>query len=303
LAVAALFDSGHYESIRIHDPHDKLIIERVARRGELGAPEWLARWLPIRAEPGEAQITSGWTQLGTVTLVSHTRFGYEALWTSIREMIAALTLASLIGGYLGSLILRRLRRPLQAVIDQAVAITNRRFVTIPEPDVPELHQLAEAMNSTVERLKLMFDEEAARLEAVRREANFDSLTGLANRDYLIAELRSALDNEHSRGGTLLLIRVADLVGVNRRLGRDATDDLLCRVASTIGSQRGGVSRGAAGTNERRRLCPAAPRPETRTQVRRRGSWKRWSRKWNRLPTGAHRPISASAVSTAAPHCA
>ena len=38
LAVAALFDSGHYESIRIHDPHGKLIIERVAKRGELGAP-------------------------------------------------------------------------------------------------------------------------------------------------------------------------------------------------------------------------------------------------------------------------
>jgi nitrate/nitrite-specific signal transduction histidine kinase len=99
--------------------------------------------------------------LGTVTLVSHTRFGYQALWTSTQEMVAALTLASLIGGYLGSLILRRLRHPLQAVIDQAVAITNRRFVTIPEPEVPELHKLAEAMNSTVERLKLMFDEEAA----------------------------------------------------------------------------------------------------------------------------------------------
>jgi hypothetical protein len=26
-----------------------------------------------RAEPGEAQITNGWTQLGTVTLVSHSR--------------------------------------------------------------------------------------------------------------------------------------------------------------------------------------------------------------------------------------
>lgn len=240
LAVAALFDSGHYESIRIHDPNGKLIIERVAKPGDLGAPEWFASRLPIHAEPGEAQITSGWTQLGTVTLVSHSRFGYEALWTSIREMIAALTLASLIGGYLGSLILRRLRQPLQAVIDQAVAITNRRFVTIPEPDVPELHQLAVAMNSTVERLKLMFDEEAARLETVRREANFDSLTGLANRDNLIAELRSALDNEHSRGGTLILVRVADLVGVNRRLGREATDDLLRRVASTIDTKAAAI---------------------------------------------------------------
>jgi EAL domain-containing protein (putative c-di-GMP-specific phosphodiesterase class I)/GGDEF domain-containing protein len=235
LAVAALFDSGHYESIRVHDPNGKLIIERVAEAGDLGAPEWFASRLQIRAEPGEAQITSGWAQLGTVSLVSHSRFGYEALWTSTREMIAALTLASLIGGYLGSLILRRLRRPLQAVIDQAEAITNRRFVSIPEPNVPELHQLARAMNSTVARLKTMFDEEAARLETLRREANFDGLTGLANRDYLIAELRSTLEGERSRGGTLLLIRVADLVGINRRLGRDATDDLLQRVGSALGT--------------------------------------------------------------------
>jgi EAL domain-containing protein (putative c-di-GMP-specific phosphodiesterase class I)/GGDEF domain-containing protein len=235
LAVAALFDSGHYESIRVHDPNGKLIIERVAEAGDLGAPEWFASRLPIRAEPGEAQITSGWAQLGTVSLVSHSRFGYEALWTSTREMIAALTLASLIGGYLGSLILRRLRRPLQAVIDQAEAITNRRFISIPEPDVPELHQLAVAMNSTVARLKTMFEEEAARLETLRREANCDKLTALANRDFLIAELRSTLEDENSTGGTLLLIRVADLVGINRRLGREATDDLLRRVAREVGA--------------------------------------------------------------------
>ena len=233
LAVAALFDSGHYESIRVHDPNGRLIVERVAAPGNPGAPDWFVSHLPILADPGEAQITSGWAQLGTVTLVSHSRFGYQALWTSTQEMVAALTLASLIGGYLGSLILRRLRRPLQAVIDQAVAITNRRFVKIAEPDVPELHQLAEAMNSTVERLKAMFDEEAARLETVRREANFDPLTGLANRDYLIGALRSVLDDEQSRGGTLLLLRVADLVGINRRLGREGTDDLLRRVAATI----------------------------------------------------------------------
>jgi diguanylate cyclase (GGDEF)-like protein len=235
LAVAALFDSGHYESIRINDPHGKLIVERVAAEGDQGAPAWFVERLPIRAEPGEAQITNGWTQLGTVTLVSHSRFGYQALWTSTQEMVATLTLASLIGGYLGSLILRRLRHPLQTVIDQAVAITNRRFVTIPEPEVPELHKLAEAMNLTVSRLKTMFEEEAARLEALRREANFDKLTGLANRDYLIAELRSTLEEENADGGSLLLIRVADLVGINRRLGRETTDEMLRRFGSKVGA--------------------------------------------------------------------
>lgn len=235
LAVAALFDSGHYESIRVHDPNGKLIIERVAPLEKAGAPEWFVQRLPIEADPGEAQISSGWRQFGTVTLVSHSRFAYEALWTSTRTMIAALTLASFIGGYLGSLILRRLRRPLQAVIDQAEAISNRRFVTIPEPDVPELRQLALAMNITVTRLKSMFEDEAARLEAVRREANFDPLTGLINREFFISQLRSSLEGEDSTGGTLFLIRVADLMGINKRLGRAATDDLLCRIGEKVGA--------------------------------------------------------------------
>ncbi|TRZ97915.1 MAG: EAL domain-containing protein [Rhodocyclaceae bacterium] len=244
LAVAALFDSGHYDSIRVRDPNGKLIIERVAPTGNMGAPDWFVQRLPIDGDPGEAQITSGWKQFGTVTLVSHSRFGYEALWTSTREMIAALALASIIGGYLGSLILRRLRRPLQAVIDQAEAITNRRFVTIAEPKVPELRQLAVAMNTTVARLKTMFEEEAARLETVRREANFDPLTGLANRDSFISQLRSSLEGENSTGGTLFLVRVADLVGINKRLGREATDDLLRRVGETV--MQGGIPGDGAG---------------------------------------------------------
>ena len=235
LAVAALFDSGHYESIRINDPNGKLMIERLASVGDAGAPEWFVQRLPIDAEPGEAQITNGWTQFGTVTLVSHSRFAYAALWTSTREMVAALALASFIGGYLGSLILRRLRRPLQAVIGQATAITTRRFITIPEPAVPELRQLAIAMNTTIARLKLMFEEEAARLETVRREANFDPLTGLANREFFISQLRSSLEGEDSTGGTLFLIRIANLMGINKRLGREATDDLLRRVAAKVGA--------------------------------------------------------------------
>jgi EAL domain-containing protein (putative c-di-GMP-specific phosphodiesterase class I)/GGDEF domain-containing protein len=245
LAVAALFDSGHYESIRIHDPHGKLIIERVAPPGSPGAPDWFVQRLPIAADPGEAQITGGWTQFGTVTLISHSRFGYEALWTSTKEMIAALVLASIIGIYLGSLILRRLRQPLEAVIDQAKAITNRRFVTIEEPAVPELRQLASAMNATVARLKTMFEEEAARLETVRREANFDPLTGLINRDFFISQLRSSLEGEDSTGGTLILIRVADLAGLNKRLGREATDDLLRRFAETVGADAAANPEGLA----------------------------------------------------------
>jgi predicted signal transduction protein with EAL and GGDEF domain len=233
LVVASLFDSGHYELIRITDPKGNLITERTAPAGDLDAPGWFVKALPLEASAGIAQISSGWKQFGAVTLVSHSRFAYGALWKSAYEMVFALSLAGLVGGFLGALVLRRLRRPLDAVIDQAQAITQRRFVSIELPAVPELRQLAVAMNATVRRLKAMFEEEAARLEMVRREANFDPLTGLANRSHFMARLRQSLESEDSLGGALLLIRLADLVGINRRLGRVATDDFLRQVGGVI----------------------------------------------------------------------
>ena len=233
LAATALFDSGQYELIRVVDPMGKTIVERTAPLGELDAPAWFVRRLPINATPGQAQISDGWKQFGTVTLVSHSRFAYGALWQSAVDMSAALALAGMVGGYLGSLVLRRLRRPLDAVIAQARAISERRFISIDEPEVPELKQLAIAMNATVGRLKSMFEEEAARLETVRREANFDPLTGLANRSYFMARLRTLTDGENSTGGAVFIARLANLATVNQSLGREATDELLRRFAKVL----------------------------------------------------------------------
>ena len=74
LAVSAIFDSGHYELIRVVDPLGKVIVERSAPRGELEAPAWFINHLPIRTVPGHAQISDGWRQFGTITLISQSRF-------------------------------------------------------------------------------------------------------------------------------------------------------------------------------------------------------------------------------------
>jgi EAL domain-containing protein (putative c-di-GMP-specific phosphodiesterase class I)/GGDEF domain-containing protein len=92
--------------------------------------------------------------------------------------------------------------------------------------VPELKKLANAMNVTVSRLKAMFDDEAKRLEGVRREANCDTLTGLANRSNFMSRLRDTVQAEHSTGGAVFIARVANLATVNQFLGRKDTDELL-----------------------------------------------------------------------------
>jgi EAL domain-containing protein (putative c-di-GMP-specific phosphodiesterase class I)/GGDEF domain-containing protein len=119
-----------------------------------------------------------------------------------------------------------LRKPLNEVIEQAEAIAQRRFVQIPEPAVPELRQLAVAMNTTVGRLKTMFEEAAQRLDAVRKEANNDPVTGLANRSYFMARLREAEAADDANGGTVFIARLANLAAVNQKLGRNATDEML-----------------------------------------------------------------------------
>lgn len=232
--VTAQFNSGHYEYILVTDPHGKSMIERIAPAADPDVPRWFTRLLPIRPAPGMAQISSGWQQMGTLVLMSHSRFAYRDLWDGALTLCGVMLLAGLMGGGLGSLALRRIRKPMQAVIDQANAISERRFSTIDEPKVPELRRLAAAMNDMVTRLHQEFEEDASRYETLRKEANFDVLTGLANRDFFMSNLSRALAEEDGAAGSLAIIRIARLDHINRFFGREAADSLLVRTSQTLG---------------------------------------------------------------------
>ncbi|MCP5278582.1 MAG: EAL domain-containing protein [Thiobacillus sp.] len=235
VAVTAQFNSGQYEYIQINDPQGRSIVERIAPGADPEVPRWFIRLLPIRPAPGVAQISSGWQQVGSIVLMSQSRFAYRDLWDGALSLCGVMLAAGLLGGGLGTLVLRRIRKPMRAVIDQANAISQRRFATIPEPEVPELRQLASAMNDMVTRLGQEFQEDAARFETLRRQANFDPLTGLANRSFFMANLTKALTSEDSPGGSLAIIRVARLEHINRQFGREAADALLVRISQTLGA--------------------------------------------------------------------
>jgi EAL domain-containing protein (putative c-di-GMP-specific phosphodiesterase class I)/GGDEF domain-containing protein len=234
LAVTALFNGGHYELIHVIDPNGGVVVDKTARGGDAGAPDWFVHLLPIRSLPGQAEIASGWQPLGTLTLMSSSRFAYRSLWETAMTMSAVMLAAGLLGGLLTSLVLRRITKPMRAVMEQARAINDHRFISIPLPDVPEVRELAAAMNDTVNRLRIDFEEDARRYETLRQQANFDVLTGLANRAYFLASLDSALDDEDSPYGALAIIRLRMLGKINRRQGREIADELLRRVGHALG---------------------------------------------------------------------
>jgi len=163
----------------------------------------------------------------------------QALWNSALKLLIWFAVGGCLVGLLGMQLLRRIRKPLDAMVGQAQAISERRFIRIAEPSIPELKSLASAMNTMVDRLKAMFAEEAAHLEQVRREAMLDSLTGLANRACFMTRLAAALsDDDAPTSGVLIMLRLADLAGINKRAGRETADELLRRIGLVLNELAG-----------------------------------------------------------------
>ncbi len=234
LLVSAQFDTGHYQEIRLLDPSNRVIVERKYEGGALGAPAWFARIFPIRTTPGITQVQDGWRQLGTLTVTSHSQFAYRELWRGALKISGWMLAAGLLAGVIGTFLQRIFMRPLNQVVGQAQAISERRFITLKEPRTPELKSVVRAMNQMVARLKQMFAEEAERLELLRREINHDAVTGLPNRDAFMNHLQTALTREDAAPlGALLIVRLTDLDEINRQLGYGTGDLLLKRVASIL----------------------------------------------------------------------
>jgi len=234
LQLAAVFDSGQYALIRLVAPDGKPMIEKTSPPLAGEVPAWFVSVFPIASQPGQAQVSSGWNQFGSIELVSQSRFAYRELWEGGIRMLLWFLLGGLIMGLLGMQLLRRIKRPLDAVVGQAQAISERRFISIPVPATPELKSVASAMNAMVVRLKAIFAEEAGRLEQLRREATLDSLTGLANRAFFLNQLEAALDDDDAiPSGSLLMLRLADLAGINKRAGRETADEVLRRIGGEL----------------------------------------------------------------------
>ncbi|WP_026182566.1 bifunctional diguanylate cyclase/phosphodiesterase [Leeia oryzae] len=239
LMVSALFDNGHFSLIRYTDTKGKVIVERINTTPPDKVPEWFVSLFPIVTSPATAQVSDGWMQAGTVTIVAHTRFAYQSLWEGSIKLFAWILAAGCFSGILGSVVIRRIRKPMASVVDQANGICEYRFVTIDEPKTPELRSLAKAMNAMVLRVKAMLQEQAARIQQLRNEVSQDALTSLANKNHFDNRLISALnDDDVPDSGMLLLVRLFDLATTNQQLGRTKTDELIKRVGQKIQSATG-----------------------------------------------------------------
>ncbi|MCL5969740.1 MAG: EAL domain-containing protein [Betaproteobacteria bacterium] len=283
LLVSAQFDAGHYRFIRIVAPTGETLVERVFEGEVVGAPRWFTQLIPLEAEPGRAQVQDGWRQFGTVVLASNEQFAYKNLWQGTLDLLLWFVLGAFFTGLLGSYALRVITRPLGAVVQQAQAISERRFLTVPEPRTPELRAVSRAMNDMAGRIQLMFADESNRLDELHKRVNFDPVTGLANREHFMAYLREVLDGEaFGSSGSLVLVRLAHLNELNAKFGHQRADQLLRALGAVLlgcDQEHPGQRSGRVKGGEFAVVCPTLASPTEAAQRLFERLWRDWLPDW------------------------
>lgn len=240
LMVDAIFDRGYYRRIQFRDLEGQVKVSRELPVGVVDVPSWFVRWLPLPEPSGVANVSSGWYQLGDIEVVSHPGFAYQDLWQSFVEQVwLFLVTAVLCYGLLG-VGLRVVLNPLKKMEEQADAICRKEFkVQDPLPTIPELRNVAVAMNRMVEKLKDMFHYHVDLNERLSEQLNADPITNLSNRQDFDHRFRACLDSDRAAAsGALMLIKAGDLQALNMRLGRQEGDDYLRGIGSSLAQSLG-----------------------------------------------------------------
>ncbi|MCE5264133.1 MAG: EAL domain-containing protein [Deltaproteobacteria bacterium] len=233
--INAVFDRGYYEVIRLVDPKEKVMLERVQSVKIENVPPWFVRWIPLKTPEASANVMSGWIQAGTILVKSHPGYAYKTLWADVVNTtlwFIACGLFVLIAGGFG---LRFLLRPLVLVERQADALCRKEYELQERvPWTKELRRVVEAMNRMTCKVKEMFEEQVTQAEGLRERSYHDPVTGLGNRRYFDTQVNARLDRrESATKGMLLLVKLNDLDKLNQAKGFQAGDELLKRVAALL----------------------------------------------------------------------
>ncbi|MDX2350652.1 MAG: EAL domain-containing protein [Porticoccus sp.] len=246
----AVSDSGYYQRIYFTDLEQNIVIDREFPISIETVPNWFVAMMSLPSPEGRAEVSSGWSQMGVLTVVSHPGQAYSKLWKVTTTQLGWFAGITLLVSLLAFFALKWLLAPLTRVEQQANEIYEKRFVTQDKiPKTRELGRVVLAMNRMADHLKEVFDEQLAVIGQLQKQSFRDAVTGLSNRSDFDNRLSSFVDDKEAGAhtGALIIVAMQDIAAVNEFAGRGEGNNLLkaigeCLTNAVLANPRAVVAR-------------------------------------------------------------
>lgn len=230
--IDANFDSGHYTNISLYDINNTLIYER---NSEIltNVPNWFLNLIHIEIPYASAQVSSGWSPIGILTVESDSGYAYAQLFDTFQNFLLLFSGLAVVGLLLIAFFLRLVLKSLDNVKNQATAILDNEFIILKDiPKTIEFKEIVLTMNATVKKVQEIFEKANEALARNQELLYKDPTTHLYNRRYLMLNIENLTkeDNEND-GGAIMLAAFKGAEILNKTLGRQKTDQLFLEVAN------------------------------------------------------------------------
>lgn len=232
--LAAFFDSGYYQTVRLSRLDGSVLFERQATQALDSTPDWFVRLLPITPALQNSEISDGWRRIAIIEVRGNAGLAYAHLWRAAVETVSTTTLVAFMALVLGLLMLAWVLRPLREMALQAEAIGRGEFPLIGEGRrPPEFAAVVSAMNRMTQTVQRTFANLSQQAERFREEAYHDAETGLGNRRAFEAALERELLDDQSPNGSLLLVNLVQLEAWRQQRGGGAVVAAIRQVAELV----------------------------------------------------------------------
>ncbi|MBD3824096.1 MAG: diguanylate cyclase [Epsilonproteobacteria bacterium] len=233
--INANFDSGNYSYISLVDTEGNLLFERKSKGDLKEVPMWFINLIKIEAPQAAANVSAGWSIVGTLNVQSDGSYAYLQLYKSLKELLISFGIITIIGLVVLNLLLAAILKPLSRVRLQAEALMRNEFIIQEKiPFTKELRDTVLGMNAMVAKVKAMFDKGNEELKRQKEREYTDSLTKLKNRKYFIDKLPEFLKiDAANKGGVNILMGLGGVIEANEKIGHKEVDALFVRMAQIL----------------------------------------------------------------------
>ncbi|WP_345984441.1 EAL domain-containing protein [Sulfurimonas sp. HSL-1656] len=248
--INAVFDSGLYEGIVYRNVDGKILYDRHTPLTLDTVPEWFANSIALPPAVASVPVGKEWMLVGRLQIEGHRGQAYTQMWEAFKEVIASFVILSVIAMAGIFFMLKVVLRSLEAVREQAEAVSGNRFIIQDSlPRTKEIRDVVQAINTLVYKVKEVYKQEADAVARYNTLLYEDRQTHLKNRDFFMMKLGSLVSGEdrfssgyvaafqlcdpdkvkHEEGGYVLQKVLSFISDIARGIVNGVEEGVACRV--------------------------------------------------------------------------